>query len=313
MPRATKPIHILEAQQFSRNWLEKYFFPEAIKMKRLVEVKGVSNQFSDKTVCLLFYEPSTRTRISFQQACIKLGAKVVGTENAKEFSSAIKGESLVDTIRVANALQFDCVVLRSDVDGGAFEAAEVSKIPIINAGDGSGQHPTQALLDLLTIYQHFKKIDNLKVALVGDLKNGRTTRSLAYLLGKFKGVEVCLAAPDNLQMKDDILEYLERHNVKVSKVSKLAECAGEVDVIYLTRAQKERMKGKQKLNGQNVSINEKVLEKIKPNSIILHPLPRSDGFNELPERFTDDSRVHIFDQVENGLYARMALLKMVLS
>lgn len=313
MPRATKPIHILEAQQFSRNWLEKYFFPEAIKMKRLVEVKGVSNQFADKTVCLLFYEPSTRTRISFQQACIKLGAKVVGTENAKEFSSAIKGESLIDTIRVANALQFDCVVLRSDETDGALKASEVSKIPVINAGDGSGQHPTQALLDLLTIYQHFKKIDNLKVALVGDLRNGRTTRSLAYLLGKFKGMEICLVSPDNLRMRNDILEYLNRHKVSYKKVSKLSDCASEVDVVYLTRAQTERMKGKQKLNGQNVSINEKVLEMVNPNSIILHPLPRSDGFNELPERFTDDPRVHIFDQVENGLYTRMALLRMVLS
>lgn len=282
-------------------------------MKRMVGVKGVSNLLSDKTVCLLFYEPSTRTRISFQQAAIKLGAKVVVTENAKEFSSAIKGESLEDTIRVANALQFDAVVLRSELDNGANKAASVSNIPIINAGDGSGQHPTQALLDIFTIYQHFKKIDNLKVALVGDLKYGRTTRSLAYLLGKFKGIKIYLVAPNDLQMKNDILDYLNRHNVPYKQISKLRDCAKDVDVIYLTRAQKERMKNKHRFKGQHVSVNEEILNLIKSNSIIMHPLPRSNDFNELPEIYTNDPRVQIFEQVENGLYTRMALLKMVLT
>lgn len=313
MIKSPRLHHILEAQQFSRNWLEKEFFPEVTKMKRLVEVKGVSNQLSDKTICLLFYEPSTRTRISFQQAALKLGAKVVVTENAKEFSSAVKGESLIDTIRVINSLQFDAVIIRSDQENGAADAASVSNIPVINAGDGSGQHPTQMLLDIYTIYQQFKRLDNLKVALVGDLKNGRTTRSLAYILAKFKNIQIYLVAPNALQMKSDILDYLKKHGVSFKTFSKLSECTQDVDVIYLTRAQKERMKKGTKLNGIDVSIHDSIIEKINKKSIILHPLPRSLDFNELPEKFTNDPRVRIFDQVENGLYTRMALLKMVLT
>lgn len=282
-------------------------------MKKAVLKGQVLDDLKDKIVCLLFYEPSTRTRVSFQQAALKLGALTVATENAKEFSSAIKGETMKDTTRIMNAYHFDAIVIRSDYDGAAEEAAEVSICPIINAGDGAGQHPTQALLDIFTIYEHFGKVDGLKVALVGDLKYGRTVRSLSYLLGKFKKIHVYLVAPDSLQMREDIIEYYNEHGITFEKSSDLSEVADKVDVIYMTRAQKERMKEGESVEGGKVSITKAVLGKIKKNSIVLHPLPRSNDFNEIPEEFTDDPRILIFKQAENGLFTRMALLKMVIS
>lgn len=285
-------------------------------MKQALASQAHLSSLSGKTICLLFYEPSTRTRISFQQAALKLGASVVDTENAKEFSSAIKGESIKDTIRVVNALHFDALVIRSDEEGAAEEAALVSQIPVINAGDGTGQHPTQALLDLYTIYEHTSKIDGLKVALVGDLKNGRTTRSLAYLLGKFNNIHFELVSPESLQMRKDILDYFKKHKISFNIGSSLLEVAEKVDVIYMTRAQKERMKDGESLDfsqdkGDGVRITEEVLKKMSKNTIIMHPLPRSNDFNEIPEEFTQDPRVVIFKQVENGLYTRMTLLNMV--
>lgn len=273
---------------------------------------GRSVLLNDKSICLLFYEPSTRTRLSFDQAGQVLGARVVTTENAKEFSSAIKGESLEDTIRVVNALRFDAIVLRSDYEGGAKDAAEVSAVPVINAGDGSGQHPTQSLLDIYTIKQHFDRIDGLRVAFVGDLLNGRTTRSLAYLLGKFNNIKIDLVAPASFQMRPDILDYFDRHYVGYRKCSDLKEVACEVDVVYLTRLQTERMQLGQPVDGNGVRINEDIMSVLPHSSIIIHPLPRSNAFNELPGRFDTDPRVVIFKQVENGLYTRMAILKMVM-
>lgn len=274
--------------------------------KRLADLDG-------KIVSLLFYEPSTRTRTSFQQAALKLGASVVATENAKEFSSAIKGETMKDTTRIMNAYHFDAIVIRADYEGAAEEAAEVSKAPIINAGDGAGQHPTQALLDLYTIYEKFGKVDGIKVALVGDLKYGRTVRSLSYLLGKFNNIHIYLVAPSSLQMRGDILKYYKEHKVTFEKTDSLAQVADKADVIYMTRAQKERMKDGEMANGEGVRLTKKILNKVSKKSIILHPLPRSDDFNEIPEELTDDPRIAIFKQAENGLFTRMALLKMVIS
>lgn len=305
--------HIIEAQQFSRLWLEQEFFPESKEMKFIMDRLGRSVLLSDKSICLLFYEPSTRTRLSFDQAGQILGARVVATESAKEFSSAIKGESLIDTIRVVNALRFDAIVLRSDYEGGAKDAVGVSKIPVINAGDGPGQHPTQALLDVYTIKQHFNTIDGLRVALVGDLLNGRTTRSLAYLLGKFNDIHISLVAPDKFQMRGDILSYLDRHHVHYRQSDDLANVVHEVDVIYLTRLQKERLgENECSINGKGVMVDPSIMELLPSSSIIMHPLPRSNDFNELPEELTNDPRVKIFEQVENGLYTRMALLKMIM-
>lgn len=335
-----RPHHILEAQQFSAEWLNEEFFPESRRMKELLDADGHGPLHPWKSICLLFYEPSTRTRLSFDQAAKKLGMEVVSTENAKEFSSAIKGESIKDTSRVVNRYRFDAIVIRSHITGGATEAASVSRIPVINAGDGGGQHPSQTLLDGFTIAEKFGTINGLNIALVGDLKNGRTARSLGYLAGKYKGVHLELVAPPEYQMSPDLLEYFERHNVSYHKTDNLTEAAAQADVIYLTRLQKEREKLAplgmakrlifQKLarlakinktigtNGLSASeyqvqITDEVMDRTRNSTAVMHPLPRSDDFDELPERFTDDPRVIIFDQVENGLYTRMALYHMLLS
>lgn len=273
---------------------------------------GTTPILSGKTVCLLFYEPSTRTRVSFQQAAIKLGAQVIATENAKEFSSAVKGETMKDTARIINAYHFDAIVIRGDYEGQAEEASTVSEAPIINAGDGAGQHPTQALLDVYTIFEHFGKVDGLRVALVGDLKYGRTARSLSYLLGKFKNIKVDLVAPDSLQMRDDILTYFRKHKMTYEKHSDIANIIDKADVIYMTRAQKERMKEGESADGNGVVLTRELLNKVNKNSIVLHPLPRSSDIKEIPEELTDDPRMLIFRQAENGLFTRMALLKMVI-
>lgn len=283
------------------------------EMKKSVLSGERRRDLDGKIVSLLFYEPSTRTRTSFQQAALKLGALTVATENAKEFSSAVKGETMKDTTRIMNAYHFDAVIIRSDYEGAAEEAASVSTCPIINAGDGAGQHPTQSLLDIYTIYEKFGRIDGLKIAFVGDLKYGRTVRSLCYLLGKFKDIEIHFVAPESLQMREDILEYLKEHGVKYEMHSDIKEVAGVADVFYMTRAQKERMKEGEKFSPDGYRITEELLKEIRQESIILHPLPRSNDFNEIPEEITGDKRIAIFEQAENGLFTRMALLTMVIA
>lgn len=310
----TQHNHILESQQFTRTWLEKVFFPQANLMRKAIATKGYEGSLVGKSGCLLFYEPSTRTRVSFEQAAAKLGMSFSSTENARDFSSAVKGESLIDTIRVMNALRFDTIILRHFTEGAAQEAASVSTIPVINAGDGKGQHPTQALLDIYTIYHKLGTVDGLTISFVGDLANGRTVRSLAFLLSMFKNITFNFVAPEAFQMRDDILSYLLEKKVSVRLVSRLADVSKESDVVYLTRIQKERTdKRFLKADEAHVKLTAQILESLPKNSILLHPLPRDEAFGELPEEYTNDSRVAIFEQVENGLYTRMALLKLLLA
>ncbi len=312
----TRVRHIIQAQQFSRSWLETQLFPEADRMATALKNNHTIGQLAGKSVCLLFYEPSTRTRISFEQAAAKLGMTFSSTENARDFSSAVKGESLPDTIRVANALQFDAIILRHNTEGSAKIAAKVSKIPIINAGDGGGQHPTQALLDVYTMKQHFSTLDNLTVAFVGDLKNGRTVRSAVYLLSKYRNIHFDFVAPHDFQMRPDILAYLTKHAISYALTDNLLKVSKRANILYLTRIQTERMAiniDKEVTGAQGVKLTDEVLANLHKNSIIMHPLPRVEAFGELKEKYTTDKRVVIFNQVLNGLYIRMALLKMLLS
>ncbi|MBI5803379.1 aspartate carbamoyltransferase [Candidatus Pacearchaeota archaeon] len=300
-------LHVLESQQFSKEVLYKLF-------KKAEELREKSSDLlKGKILATLFYEPSTRTRLSFESAMLKLGGKIISTENAKEFSSAIKGESLRDTIKVISSYA-DCIVIRHYEDGAAKEASESSKVPIINGGDGKGQHPTQGLLDIYTIYRELGRLDNLKVAIVGDLKNGRTARSLSYLLAKFEGIEVVFISPENLKMEDDIKEYLERKNVKFSEGGELNKVISEVDVIYMTRIQKERISNDDyiKANGKFV-INEENFHLIKSGARLMHPLPHVEEISLSKETEENDERVAYFRQSENGLYVRMALLDMILN
>ncbi|MBU2576248.1 MAG: aspartate carbamoyltransferase [Nanoarchaeota archaeon] len=295
--------HLIESQQLNKEHIMKLF-------KRANELRAFpSNSLKGKILTTLFYEPSTRTRLSFESAMLKMGGQVMGTENAKEFSSAAKGESLEDSIRVI-ASYSDAIVMRHNETGSATRAAKVSPVPIINGGDGKGQHPTQALLDIYTIYREFGRLDNLKIAMVGDLASGRTVRSLCYLLGKFSGIEIIFVSPENLKIGEDIKEYLGRHNIQFQEKDNLEEVLPEVDIIYMTRIQKERIslenyekaKGKFVINSLNIPLLQK-------DSRIMHPLPHIEEIKLSVEIENNDSRVAYFRQAENGLYIRMALLE----
>jgi aspartate carbamoyltransferase catalytic subunit len=311
--------HIIESQQFDRPFLEEELFPLADMMEKIVR-RGGNGILSGKRMITFFYEPSTRTRCSFEMAMDFLGGKVVfSTENARNFSSAAKGETLEDTTKVLCRYRPDVIVLRYDEEGGAKRAAEVSEVPIINAGDGSGQHPTQALLDLYTIKKELGRISGTSIAMVGDLARGRTVRSLSYLYAKFPGVKIYFVSPKAAKMRDDIKEYLKEKEVRFAEVEDLREVAPKVDVIYQTRAQKERISRLEKSIGfwENLRVkkgfyvvNQEILDLMKKDAILMHPLPRTEEISTEVDR---DSRAAYFRQSENGLYIRMALLQMILS
>lgn len=305
----TKLHHIIESQQFDRDFLEKKLFPLAKEMEKVVK-EGGSDILTGKRMITLFYEPSTRTRASFEMAMDLLGGKVVfSTENARQFSSAAKGETLEDTIRILNGYRPDVIVLRYDEEGGAKRAAEVSQVPIINAGDGTGQHPTQALLDLYTIQKEIGRISDTSIAMVGDLTRGRTVRSLSYLYTKFPGVKIYFISPEATKMRGDIKEYLKEKRVRFEEGNDLREVASKVDVIYQTRIQKERGSLLEKDDKSFSLVNQEVLNLMKKDAIILHPLPHVE---EIAPEVDSDCRAAYFRQAENGLYIRMALLKLLL-
>lgn len=307
-----KLTHCVESQQFSKDILFKLFL-KADELRK-GNAKDIDEKIlKGKILASLFYEPSTRTRLSFESAMLKLGGKVIGTENAREFSSAVKGESLEDTARVISSY-CDVVVLRHNKEGSAKLFSEVSSVPVINAGDGKGQHPTQALLDVYTIYREFGKIDSLKIAMVGDLASGRTVRSLCYLLTKFEDIEIIFVSPENLKIKGDIKNYLTDKKINFWEENDLNKILSEVDVVYMTRIQKERisLEDYEEAKGKFV-INEGNINLLKENSIIMHPLPHVEEINLPIEIEKNDKRVAYFRQAENGLYLRMALLIYTLS
>ncbi len=294
--------HVIQSQQFSRELLED-LFKAANRMEELSKQEQV---LKNKIMISLFYEPSTRTRFSFEAAMIRLGGSVLSTENAATFSSASKGETLEDSIRILMAYG-DVIVLRHYEEGAAKRASLVSSIPVINAGDGTGQHPTQALLDMYTINKELGQIDDIKIAMVGDLANGRTVRSLAYLLARYKGIEITFVSPPNVAMRQDIKDYLERHKIRFSESSDLKETASKVDVIYQTRIQRERfasIEEYEKTRGIYI-IDHEIMDQLPKHGIVMHPLPRVD---EIKYEVDNDHRAAYFRQAHNGLFIRMALL-----
>lgn len=297
--------HIIESQQFDLKFINKIFsIADKLSKKNETPLKG-------KIMASLFYEPSTRTRFSFESAMLRLGGNVITTDNAREFSSVAKGETLEDSVRVI-CNYCDVIVLRHYEQGASKRASLASCVPVINAGDGPGQHPTQALLDLYTIKKEAGKIDAITIALVGDLKHGRTIRSLAYLLGKYKNVTIYFVSPKQLQVDSDIREYLDRHNTRHHEIENLEEVISTIDVLYQTRIQKERFKTDKeykKFKGC-YQINNELVSKMKKKAIIMHPLPRIDEI--LPEVDSSPKAVY-FKQAQYGLLIRMALLKYLLS
>jgi len=303
--------HIIEAQQFPRDWLDREFFPLVHEMEQVI-VDGGNEILRKKLLFEIFTEASTRTSISFETAMKRLGGMAVVRENASELSSLIKGETDDDMYVVLGGYKPDVLVIRHHKDGAAALAAKVSGVPVINAGDGNGQHPTQSLTDIYTIKKELGRINGLSIAMVGDLLNGRTVRSLSYLLGKFEGVKIYFVAPPCLQMKPDIKAYLDRHSVSVTELNDVREVAPLVDVIYQTRIQKERGSSYDENDPSQgyFKIDCDTLTIMKPKTIIMHPLPRN---KEIAPEVDKDKRAAYFRQAANGLSVRMALLKMILA
>ncbi len=296
--------HVVESQQFTVPMLVE-LFNLADGMERIVN-RGGTGDYSNRILASLFYEHSTRTRFSFESAMLRLGGKILATEDANQFSSSTHGETLEDTVRVVANFS-DIIVIRHNEVGGASRAAAVSSVPVINAGDGKGgEHPTQALLDLYTIHREIKTIDGVKIAMVGNLADGRTVRSLAYLLGKFERVKLYFIAPKALRMKQDITEYLQQYNVWFTEEEDLKKIVNEVDVVYMTRLEPDQRVG---VEPRHFYIDEFIMKYLPHKSIVMHPLPRS---NEISPSVDKDPRAAYFRQTRNGILVRMALLASML-
>jgi aspartate carbamoyltransferase catalytic subunit len=296
--------HVLSSHQFDRPLLDTVF----ATARGLTGVRD--RRLGGRIMATLFYEPSTRTRLSFESAMLRLGGSVIGTEAAREFSSVIKGETLEDTIRMVSAYA-DVIVLRHDEAGAASRAATVSDVPIVNAGDGPGEHPTQALLDLYTIDNELGHIEGLHVALCGDLRYGRTARSLALLLSLYPDVRLTFVAPDVVRMGPDILALMDNRGVPYTVTESLLDTVHDVDVLYQTRIQKERFENPGDYNQARgeIRIDAAVMERLPSHAIVMHPLPRVD---EIDPEVDADPRAAYFRQARNGVVIRMALLEMLL-
>jgi len=298
---------ILSVKQFSDKDLQ-YIFEVAHEMREMVERVGTFDLLKGKILTNLFYEPSTRTASSFTAAMERLGGSVIPINEVK-YSSVAKGESLPDTIRSLECYS-DVIVLRHPEVGASALAAQYARKPIINAGDGVGEHPTQALLDLFTILEEKGQVDGLSVTLLGDLKYGRTVHSLSRLLSLYD-VRLNFIAPEILSMPREIIAELDEAGVPCLELQKLEEVLPETDVLYVTRVQKERfedVKDYEKVKGTYI-ISPQTLRTAKNDLVLMHPLPR---VGEISMELDDDPRAAYFRQMEYGMYVRMALLAMVL-
>jgi len=261
-----------------------------------------------KVVATLFFEPSTRTRLSFETAAVRLGAKIIGFSDAATSSSA-KGETLHDTIQMVSSYA-DVIVMRHFLDGAARYAAEVSQVPIVNAGDGSNQHPSQTLLDLYSILKTQGTLENLNICLVGDLKYGRTVHSLLQAMSHFRPTFTFIS-PDELKMPDEYKTFCKKHNIPFTESTELHDNFNDADILYMTRVQRERFSDLMEYEKvKNIyTLNNAMLEKSKPNLRILHPLPR---VTEIAQDVDANEKAYYFQQAQNGLYVRQAILTNVL-
>ncbi len=300
---------IISVKQFKREELE-YDFGVAHEMRGMVERIGTFDLLKGKILANLFYEPSTRTSSSFTAAMERLGGSVIPINEVK-YSSVTKGESLPDTVRTLESYA-DVIVLRHPETGSAAIAAKAARKPVINAGDGTGEHPTQALLDLFTIFEvlGIGVVDGLTVTMLGDLKYGRTVHSLARLLSLYK-VKINYVSPEILRMPKEVMDEVAEKKIQQAEFSSLEKVLPETDVLYVTRVQKERFEDPadyEKVKGAYV-IDPAIMKAAKQDMIVMHPLPR---VGEISPDFDDDPRAAYFRQMEYGLYVRMALLAMVL-
>jgi len=295
---------LISVKDFSRDEVDY-----ALKIAKAMEplaMKG-SDMLRGKILATLFFEPSTRTRLSFEAAMHKLGGSTIGFAEA-EIASVKKGENIADTVRTVENYA-DVIAIRHPLEGAARLAAEFAKVPIINGGSGAEEHPTQALLDLYTIMKEKEKIDGLKIALVGDLRYGRTVHSLAYVLSLYD-IELYLVSPESLRMRREVLQAI-KEKISVTEKTSLEKIVPLIDVLYVTRIQKERFPDPAeyaKVKGSH-KIDLKTISEAKKDLIILHPLPRVD---EIAAEVDNTLHARYFQQVWNGIVVRMALLALIL-
>lgn len=297
-------MHVLEARQFDRTWLEGILFPLADRMAGLAEF-GAHRLLEGRRLFWLFFEPSTRTRVSFESAVALLGGTATGIQ--VDPRAELVPERLEDRIRIINGYGYDFLLLRYHEEGGAARAAAASRAPVINAGDGPGEHPTQALLDAYTIWKELGRLEGLRVALVGDLTYERSTASLARLLARCGVARIDFVSPALLPVRPTIKEELEAAGVAYRELRDVRQAAGDVDVLYLTRAHTERFQYAQRTEREAgvYAVDAQVMGVLPRGAIVMHPLPRGA---ELPAELDTDPRVAIFRQAQNGLHVRMALL-----
>ena len=311
--------HVLRSQEFSREFLEAEFFPIVDRTRRLFLTSAGRDELGQllhqRKMVTLFYEPSTRTRMSFELAARHLGMEVTTSENAAEFSSAIKGETAEDSIRIISSYHPHVIVVRHKEDGIMQRMARVSHVPIINGGEGTVQHPTQALLDVYTIFSEKGRLDDLTVVFGGDLKYGRTVRSGVYLLSKFKRIRFVFVSHEAFRIGEDLKQHLRERRVAFTETDSMQVAFREADVVYWTRTQKERIEKNPDLMAdadkiiQQFTIGNQQMLWMNPGAILMHPLPR---IQEIKPEVDRDPRSAYFRQAENGLYVRMALLQWVI-
>lgn len=302
--------HLLSTQQFTERKMLEEIFASAEELERAEKEKTLEPYCAGKILATVFYEPSTRTRFSFEAAMHRLGGDVLSAENAAGSSSAFKGESLEDAMRVVSGYA-DAIVLRHPESGSAERASRASLVPVINAGDGSGEHPTQALLDLFTIRKELGRIDDLTIAFVGDLRMSRTVHSLLYLLPLCRNIRLFLVSPKTLALSPEYKGFLVQRGIPHEEAD-LAVAVPQADVLSVTRIQKERFTNPAEYRAVEGSyvIDRRVLEQLKKQAIIMHPLPR---VNEIAKEVDQDVRAAYFRQTKNGVAIRMALLKRILT
>ena len=303
MIKIFKLKNIISIKDFEREDIE-YILDEASKLEDVAKSKEISEELKGTLLGLMFFEPSTRTKISFEAAMKRLGGECIGFENSGS-SSVSKGESIADTAKMFEGYS-DALVIRHELEGVSKFISDIVDVPVINAGDGAGQHPTQTLLDLYTIKKEIGDIDNLKIALIGDLKFGRTVHSLSNALGLFNNVKIYLVSPPELKMPQEVLHDINKTNITWQEVDSIEKIIDDVDVLYVTRIQKERfgdINDYLKIKGAYI-VNKKMLE--GKDLIVMHPLPRID---EIATDVDNTKYNKYFTQAANAVPVRMAILK----
>ncbi len=297
------PKHLISIHDFSREEII-----DTLNLAAEFEKNPRQQILSDKIVASIFFEPSTRTRLSFETAANRLGARVIGFSDIGN-TSVTKGETLKDTIKMVSNYS-DLIVIRHPLDGSARYVSEISSVPVINAGDGANQHPTQTMLDLYSILKTQGRLENLKINMVGDLKYGRTVHSLLQAMSHFNP-EFLFTSPDELKLPGEYKEYLNKLKIPFSETKSLSNGLEDSDIIYMTRVQQERFTDP--IEYERVknfySLNLSMITDCKPNMKILHPLPR---VNEISQDVDTSEHAYYFEQAENGVYTRMAIISKLL-